>query len=416
MNKIIIVGSALMLISTSAFATKARLQALGEDKDGSYFISDYRNVYINPSELNALGNSFIVEWGAAGDAPIAGDASLDPDNKPKAQGGVVHGLSNGMKVGLIMGDETDVASLTRMLASNVYGGTTSTKFLKTADNVLDLFVSGQSSVNWGANLLYTSSKDESAGIKQNAYAMRLGASQGNWNSHLLMALGAKAENTSNVRKPTYKGKFGARLGGGYDLNASNKLFGMYESYSWKQDNASDPERTGKFSKGFVGVGHTEKMSELSTIYAKAQVEVTKIELEAISTLKAAKIDRFAIPVSVGFEHAALEWLTLRGSVVQNIYGTVEDSGLDENFGTTAGANTGYVLRQAANAKYGSSTTGKGKRTLLNSTAVNAGATLTFSNFKIDGLLGTTTSTNTYSNKGLLSWSNLETRVGMTYNF
>jgi hypothetical protein len=416
MKKIMMVGSALMLLSTSAFATKARLQALGEDKDGSYFISDYRNIYINPSELNSMSNSVVVEWGSSGNTLLAGDASLDPDDTPKAQGGVIHGLSNGMKLGVILGDETDVASLTRMLASNVYGGTTSTKFLKTADNVIDLFVAGQSSFNWGANLLYTSSKDESNGIKQNAYAARLGANQGAWNAHMLIALGAKAENTSTAKLPTYKGNFGARIGGGYDISTMNKVFGMYENYSWKQDNVTDPERTAKFSKGILGVGHTEKLSDSSTMFAKAQVEMVAIEVEAVSTLVAAKIDRLALPLSVGFEHTATDWLILRGSLVQNLYGTVKDSGLDENFSSAAAANTGYVLRNAANAKYGSSMSGSGKKTLANSTAVNAGATLAFGKVKIDGLVGTTSSTGTAANKGILSWRNLETRVGMTYNF
>jgi hypothetical protein len=37
MKNILLVGSALMMLSTSAFASKARLMSLGEDKDGSYY-------------------------------------------------------------------------------------------------------------------------------------------------------------------------------------------------------------------------------------------------------------------------------------------------------------------------------------------------------------------------------------------
>ena len=425
MKKIMMVGSALMLLSTSAFATKARLQALGEDKDGSYYISDYRNIYINPAELNSLGNMAVLEWGTAGSS--FGDASVDPDSNPKAQGGVVYGLSNGLKFGAVLGDETDVASLTRMLASNVYGGAaTTTHFLQTADNVVDLFLAGSASVNWGANLLYTNSKDEVNNTKQSAYAVRLGASQDKWNAHMLLALGAKAENTNTTiaTMPTYKGKFGIRVGGGYDLSSENKVFGMYENYSWTQDNATDsPERTGKFSKGIVGLGHTKKVTPASSLYAKAQIEVLNINLEGVSSLVAAKIDRVAVPLTFGFEHTSTEWLVLRGSVVQNLFGTIKNTGLAQNFGTVAGNTTGYIIRNLANQKYGSSLNGSdGKKTLPNSTTVNAGATLKFASLEVDGLIGATSSngadesTAGAGKKGTLSVANLETRVGVTYKF
>lgn len=424
MKKIMMVGSALMLLSTSAFATKARLQALGEDKDGSYYISDYRNIYINPSELNNFGNMAVLEWGQSGNTPIAGDASLDPDDSPKAQGGVTYSLSNGLKFGAVLGDETDVAALTRMLSSNVYGGA-STKFLQTADNVLDLFVAGSASVNWGANLLYTQSKDDQNGTKQHAYATRFGVSQDKWNAHALIALGAKSENTTVAARPEYKGKIGVRVGGGYDLSAENKIFAMYERYGWEQDNATDARRDGKFSKGFVGLGHTKKVGEGSTLFAKAQAELISIEVEAVGALKAAKIDRFAIPLTFGFEHTATDWLVLRGSVAQNLWGTVKNSGLGDNFGAGGpAANTGYVLRNAANARYGTPVNGAdGKTTLANSTTVSAGATLSFGKLSVDGLVGTTSgarngsvSSSSGTNNGALAFDNLETRVGVTYKF
>lgn len=409
-----------MLLSTSAFASKARLLALGEDKDGSFFVSDYRNIYINPSEINSLGNLAVLEWGASGKA-IGGGATLDADATPKAQGGVLYSLSNGMKLGAILGDETDVAALTRALSSNGAGA-----FLQTADNVLDVFVGGSAAVNWGANLIYTNSRSEVTGSRynQHSYATRLGVNSGAWNAHLLLALGAKADSPDQASTPTYKGKFGMRVGGGYDLSSEGKAFLMYENYSWKQDNASSLERVGSFHKWFVGYGHQKKVSDAGTLIAKAQVEMTSIKLDAVTGISQAKIDRFAIPVTFGYEHAALEWLTLRGSVVQNLYGTVKDSGLTDNF-TTNGGSTGATLRGLAAAKYGSSSAGTGgKKTLSNSTAVNAGATLTFGKLSVDGLVGATSGTRAgaalgdtaNTNVGVLSLDNIETRVALTYKF
>jgi len=425
MKKIMMTASAVMLLSTSAFATKARLQALGEDKDGSYYISDYRNIYINPAELNSMGNMAIFEWGGAGASATSGisRASLDLDNNTKAQGGVLYGLSNGIKIGAILGDETDVAALTRILSSN--GGATN-EGLQSADNVLDVFVAGKSAVNWGANLLYTSTKNEAASARynQHSYAARLGASQDAWNVHLLLALGAKADAPDYTKTPTYKGNFGARVGGGYDLSAENKTFGMYESYTWDQTNSTTATRKGAFSKAMLGFGHSKKVTDNSTMFIKLHGESTHIQLDSVGSLAAAKIDRLAFPISIGFEHTSTEWLVLRGSVIQNLYGTVKDSGLDTNFGTAGAGNMGAVIRSLANQKYGASTSGTGgKKTLANSTQVNAGATLTFGSLSVDGLIGATPASRAGTpasaadtNGGVLALDNLETRVGVTYKF
>lgn len=423
MKNILTVGTALMLLSTSAFASKARLQALGEDKDGSFFISDYRNIYINPSEINSLGNMAVLELGTSGQA--FGGLSLDFDNKTKAQGGVLYSLSNGLKVGAILGDETDVAALTRALSSNG-AGAAANQFLQTADNVLDLFVGGSAAVNWGANILYTQSKSENTGARydQNSIATRLGVNSGAWNAHLLMALGAKANAPDGTVAPTYKGKFGARLGGGYDLSPEGKVFAMYESYSWKQDNNVTDERTGSFNKGILGYGHTKKVNEGGTLFAKAQVESTNIKLTGVTGLVQAKINRMAVPLTFGYEHAAQDWLTLRGSVVQNLWGTIKDEGLSANFGNAGNTTTGSVIRLLANGRYGSSTSGNGgKKTINNSTTVNAGATLTFGNLAVDGLIAATPASRVgaldstaTSKEGVLALDNLETRVAVTYKF
>lgn len=428
MKKLLVLGSSLMLLSTAAFASKARLMALGEDKDGSYFVNDFRNIYINPAHLNTMGNMAVIEWGADGATAIAGptsiaSASLDADSSPKAQGGVVYKLNDSLTLGVVLGDETDVAALTRILSSN-NGGAVG-RFLQTADNVIDLFVAGKGDVNWGANLLYTKSSSDVTGSRydQHAYAARFGVQKDNWDAHALVALGAEADAPDLAHAPKYKGKLGVRVGGSYGLSDTNKAFLMYEQYSWEQSNngAMGAKRDASFSKWFTGVGHTMKASEKSTLFARGQVEMTTIELDANAAVRNAEIKRMAVPVTVGYEHAATEWLTFRGSVAHNLYGTVEDSGLTENF--TTGNATGAVIRNIAAARYGSSTAGAGgKKTIANSTVVNAGAALTFGNLTVDGLIGTTggdraaTTVTGNTAGGVFSLDNLMSRVSMTYNF
>ncbi|MFA5583041.1 MAG: hypothetical protein WDA09_02410, partial [Bacteriovoracaceae bacterium] len=104
-------------------------------------------------------------------------------------------------------------------------------------------------------------------------------------------------------------------------------------------------------------------------------------------------DTMAVPVSIGFEHDATSWLTLRGSVAQNLWSDQE-------------TKTGGV---------------KTERTLASSTSVNAGATLKLGDFNVDGLIGTGNNNagqiaNRDEQAGVLSMDNLMTRVSLTYRF
>ena len=93
-----------------------------------------------------------------------------------------------------------------------------------------------------------------------------------------------------------------------------------------------------------------------------------------------------LPVTFGFEADATSWLTLRGSVGQNV-----------------------ILNNRKN--------GANKSSDANTTTVNGGATLNFGKLAVDGLVGTTSSAGVAGTKnGVLSTSNLLTRVGVTYNF
>ena len=125
-----------------------------------------------------------------------------------------------------------------------------------------------------------------------------------------------------------------------------------------------------------------------------------------------EVRHLIIPVTLSYEARANEWLTLRGSVIQNLYGKKDNKGL------TAGTDLTTTAVGVVSATYGAN----GKATISNSNEVNAGATLTFGQLAIDGLIGTTSSTgvdeSTAGNgkKGVLSWSNLVTKAGLTYKF
>ena len=68
MKKQIALAMGLAVISGSALASKARLQALGEDTNGSWFIQDNRNIFLNASHVNLNKDMVTMEWGAADSA------------------------------------------------------------------------------------------------------------------------------------------------------------------------------------------------------------------------------------------------------------------------------------------------------------------------------------------------------------
>ncbi len=63
MKKQIAIAMGLAVLSTPALATKARLEALGEDHYGSQFIEDNRNIFLNAATVNFHKDIVTYEWG-----------------------------------------------------------------------------------------------------------------------------------------------------------------------------------------------------------------------------------------------------------------------------------------------------------------------------------------------------------------
>jgi len=57
MKKQLTVALGLAVLATPAFASKARLQALGEDVNGSFYVNDLRNVFLNAANVNNYKDS-----------------------------------------------------------------------------------------------------------------------------------------------------------------------------------------------------------------------------------------------------------------------------------------------------------------------------------------------------------------------
>jgi hypothetical protein len=419
MKKLLTVGSALLLLSTSAFATESRLLALGmneTDNEGMYYIQDGRNIFLNSAYVNLYADQLVTEYGKNGldvtaAVPGNGSATVDQNHRPKAQGGAFKKFGN-MTYGVYYGNESNTSSLLRIAAIRPAAGLATP--IPTADNQIDLFVGGDAGLKWGANLTYAKNKNEVAttNSKETAIATRFGVIGSGWDAHLNLSLKSEAESlySAGTLKQEFEGKIGLHVGGSYLIN-DNRIFGYVKHYGWEQKASNISNVKGDFTAYYLGLGREYSVNTTDKIFAAISAKKTDINLKYAQK---GEVRHLAIPVNIGYEAVATEWLTLRGSIVQNLWGT------RDNKRVTGTTDLNAVASSLISAIYGAT----GKATLSNSTEVNAGATLTFGQLSLDGMLGLTSSSRVGStgvasankNQGVLAFDNLATRVGLTYKF
>ena len=451
------IGSALLVLSSSAFASQARLLALGmneADNDGSYYIQDSRNIFLNPAYVNNYSNQMMVDWGSAGQLITASAVTTTQSSTvnnntaaPKAQGGVFKKYGD-FVYGAYLGNESNTSSLLRVAGTSALSamngytgalGSGNSKMLQTADNQIDIFIGGENGFKWGVNALYASNKDESRTSKNTAAATRLGVIGSNWDAHLNISLASKSEaseaivvaplGANSTVSQEFKGKLGLQAGGSYVLPGMGRVFGYYKHFGWEQTDSfsysgaqaaaiggQNGTVQGDFSSYYLGWGTDLDVNSGDKVFTSVSLKKTDINLEFANK---SEVSHMIIPLTLGYEAKATEWLTLRGSVVQNIFGQKDNKNVD-NYGAT-GTRLNKVASSVLAKLYG----GSGKSTINNSTSVSAGATLAFGQLSIDGLIGMTDSNGnavtsaTDSNPpktGILSGSNLESSVGVTYKF
>ncbi|MEA9356737.1 hypothetical protein SHI21_11000 [Bacteriovorax sp. PP10] len=370
-NVLVIAG--LAVLSTNAFASKARVQALGQDGNrGSEYIADSRNVFRNPAALNETKNYLVTEWGTA--------VNSDANNAPRAEGGFFREMG-AFNYGLYLGNDGS------MNTTRVANG-----FLA-QDNALDLFIAGDMGVKWGARLHYAGGKDEAttAGVnkKNTAYGIGLGVVAGAIEGYANVDISDKSEGAAASGdewklKPSY-------LVGGSFTWTDYTFFASYENTKAEQKLAA-ANTTAKTSAIVVGAGRTMEINPTARVFGDVKVSIASSE-DTTGGAAAGKTKTNTLPVTFGMEADATSWLTLRGAVSQNVF-------LNET--------------KDVNGK---------KKTNANQTFVNAGATLNFGKLKVDGLIGTsdaarngTVSANNGTNQGTLTTDNLLTKVAVSYWF
>lgn len=365
MRKQLTVALGLAVLATPAFASKARLQALGEDVNGSFYVNDNRNVFLNAAQVNNHKDLVTFEWGDT-------TASTDQTTSPRAEGGIFKSHNN-LVYGLYLGSESNTSNQFRAASAVAV----------TEENNIDLFVGGDAGVKWGANVTYSKSADDETNGDTNQEAMRtrFGVIAGDIEGWANINISNKAENAAGDE---FEGKLGYKVGAVYHLNDYN-IFADYQSFDGEASGTVDGDI--KASQLQVGAGRATRLNDKATLFTKLQFTMAKTEIDAGPA--ATDLDAKSIPVVIGLEYDATSWLVLRGSVAQNIWSSNDNDG--------------------------------DKTPEHETTTVNAGATLKFGELSVDGVIGNSigagaASDDTSAGTGNLRTDNLMSRVSMTYRF
>jgi hypothetical protein len=382
MKRQLTVALGLAVLATPALATKARLQALGEDSYGSAYINDNRNIWLNAAQINNHKDLVTYELG--------GNQSTDSASTARGEGGVYKTMGN-MVYGLHLGGASNTANAFRT-AAGANGAD--------ENNNIDVFVGGDAGLKWGANLGYAKTSDESGPLTAESMRSRVGVIMGDTQAYGNVSIINDAKGTNGVK---FDGKLGYQLGvihawEGYSLFAD---FQKFDGESIAVGGAKSDLMVKRIQ---VGAGRVTRLNDKTNLFTKASLVQADAENDTAvgstfsatcsgtSALGCEEYKTLQLPIVVGLEAEANSWLTLRASVSQVVWGTEEDK--------------------------------NNERSIANSTSVAAGATLKFGELSVDGVIGNNDGTSTAagigedtsSGNGTLRTDNLMTRVSMTYRF
>ncbi len=380
------------VLSTSVWASKARLEALGQHLQGSYYIDDTRNIFINPASINLFKDYISLEWGSRGGAAaeeilgkgVAGSHDeADSSASAKAEGGVIRSVGH-FVWGVYLGNEDESAFLNRARVdqklNTVSSSTTETESFLEEDNRLDFFFGGNAGTLWGLNFSYSANTDEqNNGVdkEQSSLGIKMGFATSSIDVYGHYVLRDKAEG-AKTSADFYDDDGSFLLGTGYKW-ANYKLFLEYESQSFSGE-YDGTSRDGKVSKILCGLSQVQKLTEKAVFSWSLQFQNESLDLDD------GDFERRMIPLTFSIESEVKDWLTLRGSVTQMVMSSFEDE----------------------NGKSAS---------VANSTQVSAGLTFSFNRMQVDGMIGTERdSAGNESHTGHFKTDELLSRVSMTYWF
>jgi len=364
----------------TAHATRSRMNSLGQNENqGSFYLMDNRNFFRNPANAAKMRNYMVAELGTAykdaDGAEVVGSL----------EGGYFGEFNSDMAFGAYLGKAAVVNELA--------GAMDATPIFVTSKNAnpFNLFLGGGSDMKWGINLGFAMTDKEINGIatgtkdgkaKYNALSLAAGietsgglqvyASYGTEESD---GANASATTPSWVSDKIESAPF--TVGLIYSLNAETTVFVQYSMADVDYTDTTG-KTTDEASQMVLGIGRIYELSPTARFNFDLSYNAAEWKEQG-----GTKTEKQTLPLVIGLEADAAEWLILRASVRQNfILGDYKVAGVSD-------------------------------KSSLSGTKVALGATLHFGKLKIDGNLG---GFGGQDNTNLFTASDMFVNAGVTYMF
>ncbi len=387
MKKLLLIA-AIASLASPAFASKARVNALGNAE----FLIDPQTTFNNPSYMAWMADYVTFETGPTNPTYSPG---LFPNIQPTvpttsvgSEGGFVRSAGDA-KYMAYLGRKSDLTAVSRQV----------TGFLG-QENPIDLMYAMKGPLNWGVGVSLSNSDKKSATAtvpaqKQNAYGVRLGVSNDIWEGYAVIGLGSSATGTSGlaafgvIQDPDakYTGTTGFKLGAAYKVENLYNYIKYYQD-GYKIDSPLNPGFSGfnsTQSQFDIGVVDHNKIEAGQWFYGVAfQMYQSKVEGTQSAIINVKNTAQY-VPFLLGVEYDAISWATVRASVTQNVL--IGSTKADDDTGPRPDAQD----------------------TVSNNTVVAGGLGLHFNKFVVDGTLAA-------SRTGNANTTDLLSNVALTYNF
>jgi hypothetical protein len=372
MKKILFVVATMAMMSNVSYASKARMSALAN----TAALTDTQSIFSNAADVN-----FVPEFATFEMGEKAGSAAAVVDATPNAEGGFLQS-SGDAKWGFYLGklESSTNGARAGLFTGSVNASVTAGSFLMQENPINVYYGSKAGDMGWGVGFNYSSSDKKATDQKQSLMGLSLGAKTDVWGAYANIGLGSTSQ-TGNYK---YTGKQGLVLAGSYNVD-SMKFYGKQEMFGYDVKNSSTLVTND--SSAITTVGMTNKWKQdASVVFYGVAYQMTTLNTDS-GTAKV-KVEKTALPVHIGMEVDAASWVTLRGSVSQNLM-----LGSSKSTVTTS-----------------STSTTTGPDTISQNTTTAAGMGLKFAKSNLDFVMSNTATT------GILDFDQLGASASYTYLF
>lgn len=308
----------LCVATSSAFATRTRLRSLSQDANGSYYLMDTRNMFLNPAQISNIKDHMNFEWGKSERPGTNGTV-------PEAEGGFAMNLGPG-KLGVQLGRVTEFNQLIREInanltdvTTNVMGGT-----MGEGQNNVDIMYGGGGNLKWGGGMAITRSKTATGNPSRGKEEMvqnvelRGGVATEKFEAFGSLLVGGQNQTDMTTTTAKFDETIGIRAGGGVSLNNEFRLFGHagYDKFKASRSNNS-VDYDGTRVNVVAGAAYVRSLENNARSFASSELTYLDVKATDSKGLPDEKYNAFAMPVILGVEADANAWARLRTSVRQN---------------------------------------------------------------------------------------------------